>query len=190
MLRTLRVRLVEERRRDPEPFRRAADFVQGDETVVAIEGGVLDALGHHRPRELLQPHREAQRRGPADLSCRRLLGLPGQHALEEIERRRMDVGIEPARSRERPGDVAPVGFDKRAGEVDIGPVDGKAGDDRLDRALKDRAGEIRRHRALAGEARGGAAERAEFARHLVVHDPDLEARAISSKTSPTPAKAR
>ena len=46
----------------------AADLVQRDEAVVAVERGVLDALRHHRRGELLEAHGEAQhlrRRGPS-----------------------------------------------------------------------------------------------------------------------------
>ena len=57
---------------DPEPVRVAAHLVQRDEPVVAVERGVLDALGHHHARRLLHPrgqlavgvgeHRVADRR--------------------------------------------------------------------------------------------------------------------------------
>ncbi len=40
--------------RSAEHRRVAADLVQGNKTVVAVEGGVLDAFGHDRSRELLE----------------------------------------------------------------------------------------------------------------------------------------
>ena len=42
------VRLVKEGRGEAKPLRRAADFVERDEPIVAIESGVLDPFGHHR----------------------------------------------------------------------------------------------------------------------------------------------
>ena len=36
------------------------DFIQGDQAVVNVERGILDALGHDRARELLPAHHEAK----------------------------------------------------------------------------------------------------------------------------------
>ena len=44
-----------------EVRRVAADLVEADEPVPAVERGVLDALGHHRPAGLLEPHDELVR---------------------------------------------------------------------------------------------------------------------------------
>ena len=57
----LRIGLVEGRQRDAELIRMAADLVQRDEAVVAIERGVLETFRHHRAAVLLHPHGEAQR---------------------------------------------------------------------------------------------------------------------------------
>ena len=70
----------------------------------------------------------------------------------------MDVRIETSGARDRPGDVAPVGFRRRAGKIDIGAVDRKARDDLFDRALQQRARQIGRHRTLTGQARGPATQ--------------------------------
>ncbi len=64
--------------RDLEQVRVAADLVEGDQPVPAVERGVLDALGHHRAPGLLQPDREvaaglvdrAQRRCPRAAAAR------------------------------------------------------------------------------------------------------------------------
>ena len=56
---------VELRDADAEAIRAAADLVQREKPVVAIEGGVLEALRHHRPAVLLHAHceRAPRRRG-------------------------------------------------------------------------------------------------------------------------------
>ena len=47
-----------------------ADFVHRDETVIAVERRVFDALGDHRPAVLLQPHRAAQQRLAREAAAR------------------------------------------------------------------------------------------------------------------------
>ena len=127
----LGVRLVEEPRRDAEPLRRAADLVQRDEAVVAIEGGVLDALGHHRTGELLQPHGEAKRRGPADALASQRFGVTAGNALRG-SRRPTDGGRGRRGARARSPRRCRAGPRRRAApdEIEIGAVDGKVGDDR------------------------------------------------------------
>ena len=58
--RALLRRGVERLQRDAEVRRMAADLVQRDEAVVAVERGVLHALRHHRRGELLEAHREVE----------------------------------------------------------------------------------------------------------------------------------
>ena len=60
LLQSRRVRLVELRDRSAEPRRIAADFVERQQHVVAIERRVLESLGLHRPGVLLKFHREPQ----------------------------------------------------------------------------------------------------------------------------------
>ena len=48
---------------DPEPGWIAADIVQGQQAAVAIERGVLDALGHDRRGGLLKAGDEGPRAG-------------------------------------------------------------------------------------------------------------------------------
>jgi hypothetical protein len=51
-----RVRCVERVQAGPEDARVTADLVERDEPEVAVERRVLDALGHHRAGQLLEPH--------------------------------------------------------------------------------------------------------------------------------------
>ena len=57
-----RVGLVELLRGDAEPRRVPADVVEREQARVAVEGGVLDALGHHRRGGLLEARDELRRR--------------------------------------------------------------------------------------------------------------------------------
>ena len=54
----LRVRAVEGIDADAEAARVAADVVEGEQACVAVEGGVLHALGHHGRRGLLEARHE------------------------------------------------------------------------------------------------------------------------------------
>ena len=64
-LRALGVGGVEVRDGDPEAARVAADVVEREQAAVAVEGGVLDALGHDRRRGLLEA-RDERLRGARD----------------------------------------------------------------------------------------------------------------------------
>src|SRR3954471_19616556 len=69
--RPLLARRVEALERDAEMRWMAADLVQSDQPVVAVERGVLDPLRHDRRRELLEAHREAQHVFPSRTFGRR-----------------------------------------------------------------------------------------------------------------------
>ena len=56
--------------REPEAARVAADVVEREQPRVAVEGGVLDALGHHRRRRLLEA-RDERRGGALEQPARR-----------------------------------------------------------------------------------------------------------------------
>jgi hypothetical protein len=75
----LQVARVEVLHREAEPRGIAADVVQRQQPRVAVEGGVLDALGHDRRRRLLEAGDE---RVPAALGER-------QHALERLGQPRL-----------------------------------------------------------------------------------------------------
>ena len=109
----------------------------------------------------------------AELLRWRLFRFRHQRVLQEIECGWMNIRIGTPGARHRPGDIAPVGVGRHPGKVEIGPVDRKVRDDLSDRALEQRARQIRRHRTFAGQLRGAATERVELARHFIFHDPEL-----------------
>jgi hypothetical protein len=96
-----------------------------------------------------------------------------QHVLQEIEGGWMNIRIGTPGARHRPGDITAVGVGRHPGKVEIGPINWKVRNDLSDRALKQRARQIRRHRTLTGQLRRSATERIELARHFIVHDPEL-----------------
>ena len=111
-------RAVEGVGRRAEMVRLAADLVERDEAVVAIEHRVLERLGHDGAGRLLEALREGQRRGP-------ILGgvkVEQNEAREKIEGR---LVLDLARglcADECVGDDGPVDF---AGAVliDVGAID-------------------------------------------------------------------
>ena len=111
-----------------EPVRVAADLVEGEQPQVAVERGVLDALGRDRRRRLLEAGDE----------------LVGNVACFEQERRGQLVG--------HAGDRLPVGrLDPPAPRLDVRPVDRQVGQ----RGAEGRRVELGRQplepRDLAGE---------------------------------------
>ena len=120
----------------------AADFVEREQQVVAVERRVLEPLRLHRPGVLLQLHRELQ-------PLARLVGVgrrvavaaivaPGgtpvvrsraqHHLAEEVEERALHRRVAAPRARDRAlDDGAVVGGPALL--VDVGAVDGEAGDD-------------------------------------------------------------
>ena len=144
-------------RAHPKALGLAADLVQRDEAVVAIERGVLEAFGHHRAAVLLQPHRKAH-------AAERLKPLAPESASfrsQSAAGNRKRTGGDPGRCdahAPKPIDVPAIGFGGRVGKIDIGAVDRKAGDDLLDRALQNVLGKVRRQRVLPREARRVAGE--------------------------------
>ena len=88
--------------------RRTADLIQRQEAVVAIERRVLEPFGHHGAAILLQRHRATQRPMPAEAAARRADEIAGEQPCEEIEHARVDVGLDAARLREGPVEIAPM----------------------------------------------------------------------------------
>ncbi len=106
------------------------DFVEAGEAVEAVEGGVLDALGHDGRGELLEAEDE--------LGLERAGDLEGEHVLEEVEESGVDLGTVIARALDGAVDDCAVfaGDFGRAGRhaerglptgEDVGAVDGEAG---------------------------------------------------------------
>ena len=144
----LAVGLVESGERDAELIGIAADLVQRDEAVVAVEGCVLEPLGHHRAAVLLQLHRAAQHRMAAEAAARLRHQLAGEEPGQEVEDARIDFGLVAARACDRPVEIALVIRRALAGRVHIGAIDREAGDDLADRAVQEVAGEIGGARVL------------------------------------------
>ena len=98
-------------------------------------------------------------------------------------------GSNAARPRHRPSDVAPVRVGGRAGEIDIGAVDRKVGDDLLDRALQDAARQVRPSsgsaRARRAAARPSALSSLAISLSMML---SLQARAIVSNLRRSPGK--
>jgi hypothetical protein len=109
----------------------------------------------------------------AEFLRRRLFRFRHQGVLQEIEGGGVNIRIGTPGARHRPGDVAAVSVGRHTRKVEIGAVDRKVRDDLSDRALEERARQIRRHRALIGQLRGVAPERVKLARHFVFHDPQF-----------------
>ncbi len=101
----------------------AADLVQRDEAVVAVEGGVLEPLGHHRAAVLLQLHRPAQHRLRGRSRC--AASRPDRRSAARSESRtrsdrcRSRCGV----LRQRPVEIAPIDRVRRVHRVHIGAID-------------------------------------------------------------------
>ena len=96
------VGVVELGHRRAERARVAAHLVQRDQALVAVEGGVLDALGHHRRAHLLEADGELQ------------LLVAGDVAREQPAEEGQQLGV----------DVGAGGGHPLDGIVDVAPVDG------------------------------------------------------------------
>ena len=164
----LAVGLVESGEREAELFGIAAHLVERDEAVVAVEGGVLEPLRHHRAAVLLQLHGQAQHGMAAEAAARLRHQLAGEAPGQEVEDARIDFGLVAARACDRPVEIALVVRCALAGRVHIGAIDREAGDDLADGAVEDVAGEIGGARVLPRHAGGIASEHVELARHLVL----------------------
>ncbi len=106
-LRALGVAGVERLDGDPEAARVAADVVEREQPQVAVEGGVLDALGHDRRRRLLEAGDEVVRRRAEPLDQPGLAQRPQVLARGQV------------------ADVGPVdgqGGDRRLQSLDLRPL--------------------------------------------------------------------
>ena len=164
-LRAVATGAVERVDRDAEYVGFAADFVQRDQPLVTVIGGVLDALGRHRRRVLLQSLRE-RAVAAQQLGRRARRQIAEQHAADEVEHARVGGTTTSPRAADRPVDVTAV---LRARLLDhVGAVDGEAGDDfgqcqaqRVQREITRPAigarqpqQRVGQHGELAGQARG------------------------------------
>ena len=103
----------------------AADLVERQQAVEAIQRGVLDSLGGDRRGDLLELHGEGTHAAAQLIGWRRQ--LQQQRRTYEIEHRRLGRGAAPPGAGDRPFDVAPVAVGNRC--RDVSPVDRETGDD-------------------------------------------------------------
>ena len=158
---------VEGARAHAEVVRLAADLVEGDQAVVAVERGVLDRLRHHRPGELLEVH--GGRDDVAALVAARADQIRRQRGVQEVEDGVVDQRGLPARPAHRPVEVAPVlRLDAVVG--DVGAVDRKARDDVGERLAQAGQREVAGGPALLREAVELVAEDVELAVERVAQD--------------------
>src|SRR5258707_8408110 len=123
-----------------EATRVAADLVHRKQRNITVKRGVLGALGHDRTGDLLEFHGELEH-GSADIAAATLSEIEREHAMDEVEDRRVRARPALFRLRHRPVYVAPI-LAGRGGAVDIGAVDRKGGDDLVERAAHAVQGEI------------------------------------------------
>ena len=104
-----------------EGGRVAADLVERDEPVIAVEGGVLHPLGHDRSGQLLELHDEPAALVPlllAQGAIVPILPLQQEHVSQEIENGRVGGRVAPLGQRHRPHDRAPVAIETETGHAD------------------------------------------------------------------------
>ena len=176
---------VERLQRKTEVRRMPANFIESDEPVVAIEGGVLHSLRHDRRGELLEAHREAQHLlAPQPFRRRR---VQREHAMHEIESVR--VGNAAAALRRPHGPVDPLAV--RLGDAacaHVAPIHREARRDLGERLAQAARGEVAREAVAGGDAREPVREHQELGRERGVHDEVaagdrdvLEARALAGE---------
>ena len=112
---------------DAEPAGLAADLVERDQAVVDVEGGVLDPLGRHRRRHLLELAGEPPLLGPVLLARASPGGSSSSRSRMKRKTRRLKSGLRAMARRTAISIVAAVGVvDALVG--DVRAVDGEAGD--------------------------------------------------------------
>ena len=112
------------RGRDAEAIRIAAHFVEREQPVEGIKGGILDALRHHRGRNLLKSQRQ--------LGAHPSAGFEGQDHAEKIEQPRVQVGPIFFGCRNRRRDLTVIFRIDIAWLANVRPVNGQAGHRRPD----------------------------------------------------------
>ena len=98
----------------------ASDLVQRQEGHVAVKGRVLDGLGHHRPRQLLEP--------PGHLRLRRSVYLQQEDLAQESQKLSVDLGTPETGRHDRPGHRGHVLFGSLFAGDDVRAVNTETGD--------------------------------------------------------------
>src|SRR6266508_166365 len=109
----------------------AADLVEGQQPVIAVEGGILQRLGHHRAGELLNLERETAGTRDAVSRPARNDEVERQQAAQKVEN--AEVGPEPlsASLGERGLDDRAI-FPARTRRRDVGAVDREMQDEQFE----------------------------------------------------------
>ncbi len=163
------VQPVEGGQRGAEPRRLAAHLVQRDQPVVAVEGRVLDALGHDGAGVLLELHREAPHLAGAERVAPLLDDVGGEQLEDEVEDALVRAIAAPAGVGNRPFQVAVI-LGRGAVVVDVGAIDGEARHHLAQRLAQADQGVVAGLPARLGQAVVLVGENPELARELHVHD--------------------
>ena len=157
----------------PEAPQIAAHLVLRQQPVVAVERGVLHALGHDRTGVLLEAHRQVHDAGALGFGAR--AGEVGrEHAAQKDKDAALGGQRAPPRGADRLIDEATVLL-RCSARGDIGAVDRKARDHVGQRGPQAAVGEVAGRAIGLGNARQRPRQRVELARHLDQHDQPLRA---------------
>lgn len=126
-----------------DPVGGAADLVECEKPVEAVERGILEPLRHDRAAVLLQFLGEAHDGIAAVAAARPGDQLGRGKGVQEIEDARIDVGFVSARLAYGPVEIAAIGVGGRGRAVYIGAINREAGNHLFDRPLQDVLREIR-----------------------------------------------
>src|SRR4029079_10992501 len=121
--RPLRIGVMEGGYAYAELVRVAADLIQRQHPVVAVEGGILEALGHNRAAILLCAHCDANHLHAAESATRLGKAVASQELVEEIENAGVQGSTIAAGLSHGPIDIAAVCLGGRAPSVNICAVD-------------------------------------------------------------------
>src|SRR3569833_2332414 len=103
----------------PDVIGVSAYLVERHETLLAIECGVLQALGHHGTAVLLKLHRTAKHGVATEATARFADQFARQQRFEKVEHARIEIRPVRARLIERGGEVVCILFGKLTFTIDI-----------------------------------------------------------------------
>ena len=148
----------------------AANLIEGGEGEVPVEDRVLDPLGHHRARDLLQPQHELPSLGP--VGVRQSVGIAQQQDVgDEVEDRLAGRPVPVLGVVDRAHHVLPIaGAHLDRVRLHVGAVDGEAGDRLGEREVEARLGEVAGPAMLLRDAVETARQHVELARHGAAQD--------------------
>ena len=156
---------------EPEPARLAADLVERDQAVVDVERGVLDPLGRHRGRHLLELAGEPSLLGAVVLG-ERLGRLQQQHLADEAEDPAAQERVAGGRPPDGDLDGAAVGLVHPV-VGDVRAVDREGGDHGAQRLAEGVEGEVARPTALLRQPVELVGQHVQLAGERDLHDQTL-----------------